>query len=89
MLVGARAGRVSRNIGASHLLARGQGRSWPGSTSSDIPARLGDLCDGDNGRVVHEYILATVLRDETEPLCVIEPLDRALRHCYNLLKREP
>src|SRR4026209_2709527 len=52
MLVGARAGRVSRNIGASHLLARGQGRSWPGSTSSDIPARLGDLCDGDNGRVV-------------------------------------
>jgi len=52
MLVGARAGRVSRNIGASHLLARGQGRSWPGSTSSDIPARLGDLCDGDNGCVV-------------------------------------
>src|SRR6187455_2512916 len=51
MLVGARAGRVSRNIGASHLLARGQGRSWPGSTSSDIPARLGDLALRKNGSV--------------------------------------
>jgi hypothetical protein len=38
---------------------------------------------------MHEDILTTVLRDEAKPLCVIEPLDRALRHCCNLLKREP
>jgi hypothetical protein len=39
--------------------------------------------------VVDEDILSTVLRDEAEPLCIIEPLNRSLRHCYNLLKREP
>jgi hypothetical protein len=38
---------------------------------------------------VNENILAAVLRDESEPLCVIEPLDRALRHCCNLLKGSP
>src|ERR1043166_4574075 len=36
-----------------------------------------------------EHVFSTVLRDEAEPLRVIEPLYRALRHCYNLLKREP
>jgi hypothetical protein len=38
---------------------------------------------------VNENILATILSDETEPLCIIEPLNRALRHCYNLLKGSP
>jgi hypothetical protein len=44
---------------------------------------------GDDGGVVNEDIFTTVLRDEAEPLCVIEPLNRALRHCYNLLKGSP
>src|SRR5918992_2076348 len=44
---------------------------------------------GDDCGVMNEDVLATILCDEAEPLCVIEPLDRALRHCCNLLKREP
>src|SRR5687768_7659741 len=44
---------------------------------------------GDNGRMVNEDILTAVLRNEAEPLCIVEPFNRALRHCYNLLKREP
>src|SRR3954469_17400819 len=44
---------------------------------------------GDDCRVVDEDIFATILRYETEPLRIIEPLDRTLRHCCNLLKREP
>ena len=44
---------------------------------------------GDDGGVMNEYVLAAVLRDEAEPLCVIEPLDRALRQCCNLLKGSP
>jgi hypothetical protein len=44
---------------------------------------------GDDCGVMNEDVLATILRDETEPLCVIEPLDRALRHCCNLLTGEP
>ena len=43
----------------------------------------------DDGGVMHEHVLAPVLRDEAEPLGIIEPLDRALRHCCNLLKGEP
>ena len=42
-----------------------------------------------DGGVVDENILATILSDEAEPLCIIEPLNRALRHCYNLLKGSP
>src|SRR5512146_1341420 len=37
-------------------------------------------------RVVNEHVLAALLRDEAEPLRVVEPLDRALRHCHNLMK---
>jgi hypothetical protein len=48
------------------------------------PEAIGDDC-----RVVDEYVFATVLRDEAEPLRIIEPLYRTLRHCCNLLKREP
>src|SRR6476469_9388190 len=44
---------------------------------------------GNDGGVVHEHVFATVLRYEAESLRIIEPLDRALRHCCNLLKREP
>src|SRR5690349_10592676 len=44
---------------------------------------------GDDGGVVHEHVFATVLRDEAKSLRIVEPLDRALRHCCNLLKREP
>src|ERR671914_1106881 len=44
---------------------------------------------GDDCGVMNEDVLATILRDEAEPLCVIEPLDRALRHCCNLLTGEP
>jgi hypothetical protein len=44
---------------------------------------------GDYRRVVNEYVLATVLRDEAKPLRIIEPLDRALRHCCDLLKGSP
>src|SRR6185503_17981267 len=43
----------------------------------------------DDGGVVNENVLATFLRDEAKPLRVVEPLDRALRHCHNLLKWEP
>src|SRR5688572_7245993 len=39
--------------------------------------------------MVNEDILTAVLRNEAEPLCIVEPFNRALRHCYNLLKREP
>src|SRR6266511_2818873 len=44
---------------------------------------------GDDGGVVHEHVLPTLLRDEPESLRIIEPLDRALRHCRNLLKGSP
>jgi hypothetical protein len=39
--------------------------------------------------VVDEHVFATVLRYKTEPLRIIEPLDRTLRHCCNLLKGSP
>src|ERR1041385_3046175 len=42
-----------------------------------------------DGGVVDEDILATVLRDEPEALRVVEPLDRALRHCCDLLSGSP
>src|SRR6476661_3631903 len=44
---------------------------------------------GDDGGVVHEHVFATVLRYEAESLRIVKPLDRALRHCCNLLKWEP
>src|SRR5262249_53034706 len=40
----------------------------------------------DDRRVVNEHVLTAVLRDEAKTLRVVEPLDRALRHCHNLVK---
>ena len=34
-----------------------------------------------NRRVVHKYVLATVLGDETKTLFVLEPLHSTLSHC--------
>ena len=36
-------------------------------------------------RVVHEHVLAAFLRNEAKALRVVEPLDRALRHCCHLV----
>src|SRR5439155_14545031 len=47
-----------------------------------VPFGQGTKTFHDDGGVMHEHILATVLRDESESLRVVEPLDRALRHRF-------
>jgi hypothetical protein len=37
-----------------------------------------------NGRKVHEYVLAIVLRDKAEPLAIVEPLHYTVSHsCFS------
>src|SRR5215472_15242202 len=54
------------------------------------PVTLGQTLESGslNGAEVHEHILATLLRDETEPLRIVEPLHAALSHLYLPLSRE-
>lgn len=42
-----------------------------------------------DGGVVHKNILAAVLRNETETLRIVEPLNCTLRHCDDLMCWEP
>src|SRR5215470_11173041 len=54
------------------------------------PVTLGQTLESGslNGAEVHEHVLATLLRDETEPLRIVEPLHAALSHLYLPLSRE-
>src|SRR5215510_14413964 len=61
----------------------------PGHLELD-PLTLGQALESRslNGAEVHEHILATLLRDETEPLRIVEPLHAALSHLYRPLSFE-